>query len=168
MQNSTTRLAIGAMIALEWQLLASARLLRPNKGFSSTGTNPSCRRPMRRGSMIVSSSEDTYLRIGAVMRPISDHDRSVGVVCPVPAVGQGISSATDRRAGRAGRSREVAGCSECEGVAFPPSPPQEGHPRDTGKSSEEWPPVRKHATGRGHLRPPPPSRAGSRPRSRRP
>ena len=32
----------------------------------------------------------------------------------------------------------------------------------------KWPPVRKHETGRGHLRPSPPSRAGSRPRSRRP
>jgi hypothetical protein len=38
---------------------------------------------MRRGSMIVSSSENTFLRIGAVMRPISDHDRSVRVASPV-------------------------------------------------------------------------------------
>ena len=143
---------------LEWQLLASARLLRPNKGFSSTGTNP---------SMIVSSSEDTFLRIGAVMRPISDHDRSVGVVSPVPAVGQGISSATDRRAGRAGTLPRGRGLSECEGVAFP-QPPSRGTSSRHWKSSEEWPPVRKHETGRGHLRPLPPSRAGLRPLSRHP
>ena len=47
------------------------------------------------------------------------------------------------------RSRVV----RVRGCRFPPSPPQEGHPRDTGSAVEEWPPVRKHETGRGHLRP---------------
>ena len=155
MQNSTTRLAIGAMIALGMAIISvSAVLLRPNKGFSSTGTNPSCRRPMRRGSMIVSSSEDTYLRIGAVMRPISDHDRSVGVVSPVPAVMQRHKLCGSPAPAGAERSSDVADCM-CARVSLSLSAPLKRDILATleKESSEEWPPVRKHETGRGHLRP---------------
>jgi hypothetical protein len=72
---------------------------------------------------------------------------------PRPAVVQGYKLC-DRPTRRPERSSDFGGCQSAR-VSLSPQPPSRGTSSRHWKSSEEWPPVRKHETGRGHLRPPP-------------